>query len=159
MPTGVKISGGPDLKARLSAISRPFLEIGAEWQQNAVKYARSGAPSRTGHGRSSIHPAALTPRQADIRGAYYLIFIDRGTKAHEIRAPGHGTYAKKAKALRFEYRGQTIFAKAVHRRRMARRPFLTKAAQDAIRAPLMADSIIGLWNRKTSKARFRKLSL
>lgn len=160
MATGLVVKGFPELRARLSAISRPGAVIGAAWQKETTTRARSTAPARTGRGRASIHPGVVTPERADVRGAFWLIFIDRGTKAHVIepktvsgsKRGGPGT----AKWLRFEWKGQTIFAKRVHRKRMKRRPFLTQAAQQALAGNTFADEIVKLWNRRGGSFRWRK---
>jgi hypothetical protein len=147
----LRVTGGPELRARLSAISAPFREIGGDWQLKASRQMRSTAPSRTGHLRNSIVPKHLTDKFASVWGDYWAMFIDRGTKAHDITPRAkRGPNA----ALKFEYRGETIFARKVHHRRTARRPFVTVAAREALRG--WSDSLIGLWNRKRETQRWRK---
>lgn len=148
----IRVTGFPELRARLAAIARSGREIGGAWQAGTTSKARQTAPARTGRGRASIHAAELTDTRAVVRGAYWLIFIDRGTKAHDIVPKGISGSGRGGKsntrALKFEYRGKTIFAKRVHRRRMKRRPFLTAAARDSLRANLMSNEIVKLWNRR-----------
>ena len=162
MPTGVTVKGFPELRARLSAVATAGPQILGKWQYSTVQKARSTAPSRTGRGRASIHASKLTQTRAEVRGAFWLVFIDRGTKAHVIEpkgASGSGRGGKgDTKALRFEYRGETVFARKVHRRRMRRRPFLTKAAQDSLRATGTGE-IINLWNRPSEAKRWRKAAV
>lgn len=155
------LKGGPELKARLAAMSAAGPEILARWQDTAAGQMRNTAPRRTGRGASSIHAAKLTDRRAEIRGAYWLIFVDRGTKAHVIRPKGISGSGRGGKStsqwLVFDWHGKTVFAKKVNRRRMRRRPFITQAAQDAIRPPTMSETVIALWNRKR-RGRFTKMA-
>jgi hypothetical protein len=146
MAQSVVLQGGPELRARLAAIGQPFRPIGAAWQKAGSEQMRSTAPARTGHLRGSIRAGFLSDTGAAIMGDYTAIFVDRGTKAHDIKA-------KNGKALRFEVNGETIFARKVHHRRTARRPFVTQAAQQAIRG--WSDEIVKLWNRKAEKGRWR----
>jgi hypothetical protein len=161
MADGLRVTGFPELRARLSAVATAGPQILGKWQFGTVQKARSTAPSRTGRGRASIHASRLTDTRAEVRGAYWLIFMDRGTKAHDILPKGisgSGRGGKSnTKALRFEWKGETVFARKVHRRRMRRRPFLTKAAQDSLRAG-GTDEMIGLWNRPSSAKRWRKVA-
>ena len=147
----VRIKGGPELKARLAAIVGSKLDIERAWAQDASKRIASDAPRRTGRLAGSIHPDESRGK-AVVKGAYYGIILDRGTKAYSIEP-------KKAEALRFQYRGRTVFAKKVNRRRLRRRPFITANAQAALQAAPIADQIIRAWNRKSSRGRFSRLSL
>lgn len=159
MATGLRVTGFPELRARLSAVATAGPQILGKWQYSTVQKARSTAPSRTGRGRASIRASKLTQTRAEVRGAFWLIFMDRGAKAHVIEPKGISGSGRGGKsstrALRFEYKGETVFARKVHRRRMRRRPFLTKAAQDSLRA-VGTSEIIGLWNRPSSAKRWRK---
>lgn len=169
MPTQVTLKGGPELRARLDAISRPFPPIAERWVGKALPDMRSDAPSRTGAGRASIRPGVLSlrPGKIVIKGDFWLIFMDKGTKAHYIR-PQRDSFSRRhwitsvdrsgpekgygnPKWLKFDGGGGTIFARKVHRRRMRPRPFITMAAQNAIKPPMMSDEIIGLWNRKRQR--------
>jgi len=160
--TGIKVTGGPELKVRLAAIESSFFEIAKDWQAAAVSGARARAPRSTGTVASSIRAAYIDEHKAQVRGAFWLIFIDRGTKAHDIRVQrdsksgrhwitstqraGPATGYGKPKVLANEH--GTVFGRKVHKRRQARRPFLTEAAQKAIRPPMARDVVIALWNRK-----------
>jgi hypothetical protein len=151
MTVSVKVKGGPLLKARLEAVADCGPDILAEWADTASDGIRRTAPVRTGRGRASIR-GRLTRRGAGVFGAYWLIFVDRGTKAHTIEA-------RNAKALRFEKGGRTIFARKVFRRRMPRNPFITKAAQDALVNGRLSDQIIEAWNRRRGRTGGRRLDL
>lgn len=152
--SGLTVKGGPELRARLAAVasSQTRVDIARTWQQNATRGIRSDAPRRTGRGQASVRPGIVSDRKAVVRGAYWLIFIDRGTKAHDIRPKGVSGSGRggrsNTKALKFEVGGKTVFARKVHRRRMPRKPFITKAAQDALREHPMSNEIVQAWNQR-----------
>ena len=162
----VTFKGGPELRARLQALgsSQTRLDMLRGWQSQATGDIRQHSPSRTGKGRASIKPGFVSDMKAYIMGAFWLIFIDRGTKAHDIKVQSMSnngrhwiTSAQPAgpdrgygapQALAFKMGGQTVFAKKVRRRRMARRPFISQAAQQAIKDHVLSDELIAAWNRK-----------
>ena len=147
----VRIKGGPELKARLAAIVGSKLDIERAWAQDASKRIAGDAPRRTGRLAGSIHPDEAKGK-AVVKGAWYGVILDRGTKAYTIEP-------KKAQTLKFSYRGRTVFAKKVTRRRLRRRPFITKNAQAALQSAPIADQIIRAWNRKSARGRFSRLAL
>jgi hypothetical protein len=156
------LKGGPELRARLQALTGTERKVYVDWKAAGVPAMRNVCPRNTGHASGSIRGVYGGEHRAAIVGDYWLIFVDRGTKAHDIRPKsvsgsgrgGRGT----ARALKFEYKGQTVFARKVHRRAMRRRPFITQAAREAARTALSAETIIGLWNRKSSRGRFSKVA-
>ena len=104
---------------------------------------------------------------------FWFIFLDRGTKAHDItpqsishngrrwktsvQPNGPATGYGKPQALAFGGDGgQTVFARKVHRRAMRRNPIITRAAQQAAAAAVSAETVIGLWNRRSGKGRYTK---
>jgi len=171
MPTGVTVKGFPELRARLSAAATAGPQILGKWQYATVRQAHATAPSRTGRGRASIHASKLTDTRAEVRGAFWLIFMDRGTKAHVIepqKYSGSSRHYPGGPPLKgwgnpmaiSDGKGAdgTVFGRKVHRRRMRRRPFLTKAAQDSLRA-VGTSEIVKLWNRPADAKRWRKAAL
>jgi hypothetical protein len=148
--TALRIKGGPELKARLTAIVGSKPEITHAWADDAAKRIKSAAPRRTGRLAASVMPAEQRGK-AVVKGNWYGIILDRGTKAYPITP-------KRAESLRFEYKGRTIFSKKVLRRRLRRRPFITKGAQDALKASPIYDQIIKAWNRKSAGRRFTGLT-
>jgi hypothetical protein len=147
----VRIKGGPELKARLAAIVGSKLDIERAWAQDASKRIAGDAPRRTGRLAGSIHPDERRGK-AVVKGAWYGVILDRGTRAYPIEG-------KRGQALKFSYRGRTVFAKKVNRRRLRRRPFITANAQAALQAAPIANQIIRAWNRKSSRGRFSRLTL
>ena len=142
------LKGGPQLRARLTNLAALPKDYASVWAEDAADRMRRTKPHSV-RPASSRFTTKATSTRAGVYGAFWWIFVDRGTKAHNI-------VARKAKALRFEIQGQTIFAKKVHLRRMARRPFISKAAQDAL-ADGGTDAIIQSWNGKHIRGRKRFL--
>ena len=147
------LTGGPDLKARLLAVAQSGPSVQSEWAIRASDEMQGTAPRRTGTLVRSIKPRWKNRDVVGVYGAYWGIFIDRGTKAHTIEP-------RKAKALKFDYQGRTVFTRKVVRRRMGRRPFITAAAQNALRDVSLRDQIVQAWNRKRARGTgFRKFTL
>lgn len=136
----MKIQGGRELKARLRAISQSFKPIGRDWADDTAKLAKSRVPVRTGRLRQSIRRRSATQKRATVVAHYTAFFVDKGPKAHTIRA-------RKARFLVFEGRGgHTIFAPKVLHRGYRGRPFRERAALEALRRNPMAEEVIKAWN-------------
>lgn len=146
-----RIKGGPELRARLASVVAARPEMTRAWAHDATGKIRRDAPRRTGRLQSSIAEGERKG-QGVVRGNWYGIIQDRGTKAYPIEA-------KKASTLRFQYKGKTIFAKKVTRRRLRRRPFITKGAQDALAGLPIAAVIVKAWSRKSARGRSSTLAL
>lgn len=131
------IKGGSALRARLTNIRAVPETFAAEWASEAADRIRATKPPSTRPASSRFTTKASRTR-GGVYGAFWWIFIDRGTKAHDI-------VARKKKVLRFEKGGETIFAKRVHLKRMRRRPFISKAAQGALN-DMGTDAIVKAWN-------------
>lgn len=147
----VRIKGGPELRARLLSIVASATEIERAWAEDAAHRIRSDAPRRTGALERSIQPGTKAGKGA-VFGNWYGIIQDRGTRSYGIEP-------KRASTLRFEYRGRTVFAKSAQRRRLRRRPFITRGAQDALAATAITTAIYKAWSRKSGKGRFSKFGL
>lgn len=145
------IKGGPELKARLASVVAARPEMTRAWAHDAAGGMRRDAPRRTGRLASSIVEGEKQGKGV-VRGNWYGIIQDRGTKAYSIEP-------KKASALRFSYKGRTVFAKKTQRRRLRRRPFITQNAQDALRGLPIAAVIVKAFSRKRSSGRFSGLGL
>lgn len=146
----MRIKGGPELKARLAAVVAAESEIERAWADDAAGRIKGAAPRRTGRLQGSIH-AGEKGGKGVVKGAYYGIILDRGTKSYPI------TPRKPGGMLRFEYRGRTVFAKKTQRRRLRRRPFITRGAQDALHASPIAAVIVKAYSRRRASARFSGL--
>ena len=157
----MRIKGGPELRARLMNIVASADEMVRAWARDAASKIKADAPRRTGKLAASIE-AGTTKGKGAVYGNWYGIIQDRGTKSYTIQpkkvtGSGRGG-AGKASTLRFEYRGRTIFAKKVQRKRLRRRPFITRGAQDALRSPALTAVIYKAWSRRTQKGRFSTLT-
>lgn len=135
------IKGGRELRARLKAISQSFKPIGAKWADDTAKLAKARVPVRTGRLRQSIRRRNATQKRATVVAHYTAFFVDKGPKAHAIKA-------KRARGLVFEGRGgRTIFAPLVRHPGYHARPFRQKAADEALRRNPMATEVIKAWNQ------------
>jgi hypothetical protein len=133
------LKGGPALRARLANVAALPPQFAAVWADETAQRIKATKP-HTERPASSRFTTRASARRAGVYGAFWWVFVDRGTKAHDIKP-------RKAKALRWQSGGQTIFAKKVHLKRMRRRPFISKAAQDTL-GELGSDLIIQSWNGK-----------
>jgi len=137
----VALKGGRELRARLNAISESFKPIGRNWADDTARLARARVPVRTGRLRQSIRRRNASKKRATVVAHYTAFFVDKGPKAHDIKA-------RRAKGLVFEGRGgRTIFAKKVRHRGYAGRPFRAQAAREALDRNPAAEEIIRAWNR------------
>ena len=138
------LKGAPELRRRLRAIRKVFKPVGREWADRTAAEAKrrvqaSGAVD-TGKTLASIRRRNASQRKATVVGNYPVNFIDAGTKAHDIRP-------KRARMLRFEVNGRTVFARKVHKRAYPARPFKREAAQEGLRKTNLRERLIDLWNR------------
>ena len=136
----MKLEGGPALRKRLDAIGQTFKFYGKTWADATAVEARKRVPVTTGRLQKSIRRRNATKKKATVVGHYSANFVDAGTKAHDIRA-------RRKPRLIFQIDGQTIFAKKVHKQRVAARPFKRAAALEGLRKHPMSDAMIDLWNR------------
>lgn len=140
-----RLIGGSALRARLTNVAAVAPAFAGEWADETVDLIKRTKPSST-RPASSRFTAKVSDRRAGVYGAFWWIFVDRGTKAHDI-------VARRAKTLVFQWKGDTIFAKKVHRKRMRRRPFITRAAQEALSSSNFAELVIQAWNGRRIRGR------
>lgn len=117
-----------------------FKEYGALWAETTAEEASRRVPSHTGRLRRSFRKKNASQKRATVVGHYTGNFVDAGSKAHDI-------VPKKAPRLIFRDNGRTIFARKVHKQRIAARPFKRAAALAAIHRHPMSDAFIQEWNR------------
>lgn len=147
MATALRIKGGSALKARLVALESVPPAFAATWAEDAAQRMRRTAPNAR-RPASRRWETKSTPKRGGVYGAFWWIFVDRGTKAHDIEP-------KNAKSLRWTDGGRTIFAKKVHKKRQRRNPFISEAAQKALEGSAWADLVIKTWNRRRIGSRKR----
>lgn len=148
-----KLIGGPDLRARIDAVKGIPPAFGQMWADDAAgRMRRTHPPAKRAASQkfSALSDRFGAARRAAVYGAWWWVFVDRGTKAHDI-------VPRRKKTLKFTVGQQTIFTKKTHHKRIARRPFITKAAQDALSASAFADAVVQSWNSRRLKTRKRFL--
>ena len=138
MATTVK--GISQLQGRLAAIGETFKPYGKKWADTTADEMRHRVPVRTGRLRDSFKRKSATKKRAVVGGHYTSNFVDAGSKAHDI-------FPKNAPNLVFQAKGRTIFAKKVHKQRIAARPFKRAAALAAIRKHPLKQELIDQWNK------------
>lgn len=134
------LKGGRELRARLKAAGLMFKPYGRTWADATAGEMRRRVPQRTGRLAKSFRRKNATQKRATVFGHYTANFVDAGSVAHDI-------FAKRAPALVFPIGGQIIFAKRVHKQRIAARRFKRPAAEAALRSHPMHDALIDQWNR------------
>lgn len=133
------LRGGRELRARLKAIGLTFKPYGRLWADATAEEMRHRVPVRTGRLKKSFRRKNATQKRATVSGHYTANFVDAGSKAHDI-------VARTAPRLIFEAGGQTIFAKRVHKQRIAAKPFKRRSAEAALAKHPMSETLIKLWN-------------
>jgi hypothetical protein len=136
----VSLKGGRELNRRLRAIKQTFKPAGRAWAEGTVDLARPNVPVKTGKARRSLRVRNASMKRATVVGSFVALILDRGAKAHDIRA-------RKAPRLVFQSHGRTIFAKKVHKPRLAGKHFAARAARESLRRNPMAAELVALWNR------------
>jgi hypothetical protein len=123
----------------LKAIRQTFKPVGKDWADDMVTISKPMVPTRTGKSRASIRRRNASQKRATVVGSYVLFFLDHGTKAHDEKP-------RKARVLRFQSGGNTIFARKVHKRATRGSGFRNRAAREALRRNPMAVELIRQWN-------------
>ena len=136
----MSLQGGRELRRRLKAIRTVFKPAGREWADETARIAKTMVPVRTGKTQRSIRRKNASQRKATVVGFYPVNFIDAGTKAHDEKP-------RKAKAMKFDVGGGTVFSKKVHKRAVAARPFKKEAARRGLEKVDILEDLIELWNR------------
>lgn len=146
----MRIKGGPELRARLASVIAAAPEMERAWARDAASRISHDAPRRTGKLASSIDDGEKGGKGV-VTGAWYGIIQDRGTRAYGIEPKSKGG------TLRFQYKGRTIFTKKANRRKLRRRPFITRGAQEALRA--LPVEIVKAYSRKSARGRSSRVTL
>lgn len=134
------LKGDTELKRRLKAMRLSFKDSGRKWADATVPEAKRRVPIATGETRGSIRRKNASQRLATVVGNYPVNFIDAGVKAHDIKP-------RRVSTLKFDVGGRTVFAKKVHKRAIAARPFKRAAAEAGLEKVDIIGSIIDGWNR------------
>lgn len=132
------LQGSRELRARMKAIRQVFKPIGGEWADDVVAEVRSQLPP--GRVQATVRRKNASTRKATVVGHPAVLWLDRGTKAHDIEP-------KRAKVVRFSKGGRPIFAKRVRNPGERATHLVTKAAQRALEQRDLLQAIVDLWNR------------
>jgi len=136
----MSLKGATQLRARLRAARLAFKDYGRNvWGPETVKLAHSRVAVRTGRTRDSIRVKSATQRKAVVEASGGARFLESGTQAHDERP-------RRKRAMKFESGGRTVFAKKVHKRATAKRPFLRNSAADVLKKQGLAKPLIDDWN-------------
>jgi hypothetical protein len=131
--------GAEQLASRLKAMRLAFKPMGKDWAADTAAQSNRTAPRRTGALAKSHKVKSATQRRATVVALFYGRFVNRGVKAHAIKA-------RNKPSLVFNVGGRTIFAKAVKHRGHRGTRYVDKAAQRALREHVSTDALIDAWN-------------
>lgn len=135
----VRLRGGSALRARLQNVAEVGPDFAREWADETAKRMRATKPST--HRNPGQFTTKVQGLRAGVYGAFWWIFVDRGRKASD---PTRGGPAER---LKFVKAGETIFArKGVVAKAVRRRPFISRAAQEALTGSRWAEAVIRRWN-------------
>ncbi len=134
------LKGERELRARLNAIKEVSKPILRKWGKSDVGLMRVQVPVKTERLRRSFRVTSTSRTKVRVGGHYTAYFVDAGPKPHDITAKHHPS-------LVFQEKGRTIFARKVHSRGYAARPFRVRAARQALIDNPQATELITLWNK------------
>lgn len=143
-----RLVGGSELRARLASLMDVPPEFASTWADETASKMRQTAPNAR-RPASRVFTTKIARYRAAVYGAYWWIFVDRGTKAHDIFGSGG---KNPPNFLKFSAGGQTIFASKVHHPRTGRNPFISRAAQGALAGSKWAETVIKQWNGRRSRS-------
>lgn len=130
------LKGAPELLRRLRAVGNVGGTITKPMAERGVDLARQRVPVRTGKTRASIRVGRVNDDGAQIIGSGVAVILDRGAKAH----------IEEGSPLRFNVRGQTIFAKKVSRKAQRGSRYIQRAIHESAADSHATDAIVKAWN-------------
>lgn len=139
MGVTVRTKGGPQLQARLRALSQIGQPISEAWGTETIRAMSRTVPVRTGATRRSFRVASASSEGATITGNKAAIFVDQGTRDHTI-------VPNRAETLAFKLGGRTVFSKRVSHPGGKPTHFIQRAGSEGLRRTDMADIAIRKWN-------------
>ena len=134
------ITGGNALRARMKSVSLVFKPQGKLWADKTAQKAKPRVPNKTGRLRASIKRKSATQKRATVVGHFTAYFVDAGPKPHTIEA-------KNKPQLVFKGARGTVFARKVHHRGYAGRPFRARSANEALAETWDQKAIVDAWNK------------
>ena len=148
----MSVKGIPQLRSRIEAIT-PDADFLRKLALLAVREQKLLVPRKTGNLGRSIHLGRVTATQAEtIASADYAVYVERGTRAHEIRPrnrkalrfPASGGDARLSGSVRTG--GNVRFAKRVQHPGTKAKPFMVPGAKKAIEGAGLKATLIDEWN-------------
>jgi hypothetical protein len=136
-----KINGVPQLNTRFEAI-KPNPEFMRTLALHAVAEQKKLSPVKTGNLRRTIGIGSVTATLVEtIATANYALFVELGTRAHDI-------VPRFKKALRFKPKNApgVVYAKRVRHPGTRPQPFMLPGAQNAVRKAGFKDIVVKQWN-------------
>jgi len=146
-----ELKGYTQLQARLHAMQKVTPQFMNKVGLQVVREAKLEVHRKTGHTGRTIHVASATEKQVTVTAGGAGVFLEFGTRAHEITP-------KAAMALRWaaspagrrlsgnpRIGAAVIFAKRVHHPGTRPYPFLFPAAKK-VSAKLSTEPIVEAWN-------------
>jgi hypothetical protein len=137
------VIGQAELTRRIVALGLTRQAIADAWSAEAVRLMRERVRVRSGATRASIHVAAKSEKGARIVSTGASVYLEKGTPPHPIPG-GKAGRPLKGKAMKFQYRGRTVFAKQVDHPRSRKHTFARVSANAAKRN--LKKEISRLWD-------------
>ena len=125
----VHIKGDEKVMAVLGRLRGLHIVLIEELQDRIYEAARRNVPVRTGVLRSSIEKGGVGDFLYVSMGnprAYYAPYVEYGTRPHMI-------YPRRARALRFEVKGKTVFARYVRHPGTRPRYVMRRSAEETLK--------------------------
>lgn len=155
MASGVSVRGIPQLRARLAGLSKARGQLTREWaiKTTALAKVKHRPNKKTGVTSASIAPRLVTPTRAEVKAGGAAVFLEQGTKPHDI-------VPRRRKALRFadtanggsarlsgapRTGSRVVFRKRVHHPGTRAYPFMRPAAREAAQG-LGVGTLVDAWN-------------
>jgi hypothetical protein len=136
----VELKGADELRARMVALVDAFGPIAFRWAKEDLARSRQRVHSPRGNLRRSFNGRA-TSRAGLVFADYRVTFQEKGTRPHG---------PKRARVMSWkDAGGKSIFAR--HVRGVRKRPFLRRAAREALQSTPMAEEVIKAWNSGRGK--------
>lgn len=122
MALKVRVEGVDRFKRMLARLPARLGEVVEALANLVWRRARAYAPVRTGYLRSSLRVSGISV----VSEAPYSGYLEFGTRPHMI-------FPRRAKALRFEVGGRTVFARYVRHPGFRGRLYMRRALEDGLR--------------------------
>lgn len=133
------LKGTRELRSRIRALGQAFKPLGKDWADETVKLMRPQIPVATGKTRRSVRRRNASMKRATVVGSFVNYFLDKGPVPHPIRP-------KRARMLRFQAEGRTVFARSVRHPGFRGLGYRNRAARAALRHTATAQALTDAWN-------------